>query len=239
MGTTGANMPIQITCQKCHKRFSVNDKFAGRTGPCPSCKNPIKIPDKSEEVVIHSPDVGPKDSSGKAVLAPIEREEVKASPVAIVGIVGAILLSIIAAVALRFLYPQPEDATAIEPATLWWILAVGATLVAGPIVLAGYWFLRDDELEPYSGGELALRVAICAAVYAVLWGAYALVKAQIFKGAEPPMFAFAAIGPAIGSIGALTSLATLDFDFTTGFIHYAFYLLVTVLFCFIIGVPAY
>ncbi len=239
LGTTGANMPIQVTCQKCHKRFSVNEKFAGRTGPCPACKTPIKIPEKNEEVVIHAPEnLGPKDSTGKAVLAPIEREEVNASPVAIVGIVGAIILAIIAAVALRFVYPQPEDATAVDP-TLWWILAAGAIVVAGPIVLAGYWFLRNDELEPYRGGELALRVSICAAVYALLWGAYALLKVQIFKGAEPPMFAFAAIGPAIGGIGALVSLATLDFDFTTGIIHYAFYLLVTVLFCFVIGVPAY
>lgn len=233
-------MPIQITCQKCHKRFSVNDKFAGKSGPCPSCKSTIKIPDKNEEVVIHAPEnLGPKDSSGKAILKPIEREEVKTSPVAVVGIVGAIIVSIVAAVALRFLYPQSAEATAIEPATLWWILAAGSVLVAPPLALAGYWFLRNDELEPYRGGELALRVLICAAVYAALWGGYALLKAKMFPNAAPEMYAFAFIGPAFISVGALAALATLDFDFGTGAIHYAFYLLVTVLFCFIVGVPAY
>lgn len=232
-------MPIQITCQKCHKRFSVNDKFAGKSGPCPNCKSTIKIPEKSEEVVIHAPEnLGPKDSSGKAILQPIEREEVKTSPVAVVGIVGAIILAIIAAVVLRFQFPPGAEDGAIAQ-TLWWILAVGAVLLAPPLALAGYWFLRNDELEPYRGGELALRVLICAVVYAALWGGYALMKAKLFPNAPPQMFAFMLIGPAFLGVGALASLATLDFDFGTGAIHYAFYLLVTVLFCFIIGVPAY
>ena len=112
-------------------------------------------------------------------------------------------------------------------------------MVAGPIVLAGYWFLRNDELEAYQGGELAVRVLICAVVYAALWGGYALLKAKMFPNAPPEMYAFALIGPAFVGVGALAALATLDFDFGTGAIHYAFYLLVTVLFCFIIGVPAY
>ena len=232
-------MPIQITCQKCHKRFSVNDKFAGKSGPCPNCKSTIKIPEKNEEVVIHAPEnLGPKDSSGKAILKPIEREEVKTSPVAVVGIVGAIILAIIAAIALRFQFPPGAEDAAIDP-TLWWILVAGAVLLAPPLALAGYWFLRNDELEPYRGGELAIRVLICAVVYAALWGGYALMKAKMFPNAPPQMFSFAWIGPAFVSVGALAALATLDFDFGTGAIHYAFYLLVTVLFCFIIGVPAY
>ena len=69
-------MPIQVTCPKCLKRFQVSDKFAGKEGPCPNCKNVIKVPDKSEEVVIHAPDDGaPKDRSGKSVLKPITRKE--------------------------------------------------------------------------------------------------------------------------------------------------------------------
>lgn len=233
-------MPIQVTCQKCHKRFSVNEKFAGKSGPCPNCKEVIKIPEKEDEVVIHAPEnLGPKDSSGKAILQPIEREEVEAKPVAVVGIVGAIIVAVLAAIALRFMYPQQPDATAIEPASLWWILAVGATLLAPALVLSGYWFLRNDELEPYQGGELAIRVLICAVIYAALWGAYALVKTKVFNNAELEMFHFAFIGPALLGIGGFTGLATLDLDFGNGAIHYAFYLLVTVLFCFIIGVPAY
>lgn len=231
---------ITVTCQNCHKRFSVSEKFAGKSGPCPSCKKTIKIPEKGDEVVIHAPiPSGPVDSTGQAILKPIEREEVDASPVAIIGIVGAIIVSIITAIVLRMQFPQPADATAVEPALLWWILFAGAIILAPPLVLAGYWFLRDDELEPHRGSELALRVAICAAIYAALWGAYALLKAKMFPNAPPQMFHFAFIAPAFLGAGGVAGLATLDLEFGNGALHYAFYLLVTVLFCFIIGVPIY
>ena len=231
---------ITVTCQKCHKRFSVSEKFAGKSGPCPACKTTIKIPEKSEEVVIHAPiPTGPVDSTGQAVLKPIEREEVNASPVAIIGIVGAIVVSIIAAIVLRMQFPQPADATAVEPGSLWWILFAGAILLAPPLVLAGYWFLRDDELEPHRGSELAIRVCICAAIYAALWGAYAIMKAKLFPNAPPEMMAFAAIGPVFIGAGGTAGLATLDLDFMTGAIHYGFYLLVTIVFCFVVGVPIY
>lgn len=233
-------MPIQITCQKCHKRFAVSEQFAGKSGPCPNCKEVIKIPEKADEVVIHSPDnYGPTDSSGKAILKPIEREEVQSSPVAVIGIVGAIIVAVIAAIALRMLYPQAADATKVEPAMLWWILFGGAILLAPPLVMAGYWFLRNDELEPHRGNALLLRVLVCAAIYAALWGAYALVKARVFPNSPPEMFHFAFLGPAFLAAGGTAGMASLEMDFGSGAIHYAFYLLVTVLFCFVIGVPVY
>ena len=69
-------MPIQVTCPKCFKRFQVSEKFAGKTGPCPNCKSQIKVPEASEEVVIHAPeDDAPKDRSGQSVLKPLKREE--------------------------------------------------------------------------------------------------------------------------------------------------------------------
>ena len=189
-------MPIQVTCQKCHKRFTVNEKFAGKSGPCPNCKTIIAIPIKEDEVVIHAPEAyGPTGTTGKNVLRPIEREEVEATPVAVLSIMGMIIVSGVAALVLRFLFPQPPDANAVEPATLWWILAGGAISLAPPLVWAGYWFLCNDELEPYRGGELVVRVSICALIYAVLWGVYALVKAKGFPNAPPEMYHFAIIGP--------------------------------------------
>ena len=196
-------MPIQVTCQKCHKRFSVSEKFAGKTGPCPNCKATIKVPDKSDEVVIHAPEsFGPTDSSGKAVLKPIEREEVKTTPVAIVLIVGSIITSIIVALLLRAIYP--------DGSAPWALLAVGSLLLAPPLALAGYWFLRNENLEPHRGGSLAIRVMICAVLYAALWGGYALAKHFLFGGNQPQMFHFALIGPALLGAGGAIGLATLD-----------------------------
>ena len=233
-------MPIQVTCQKCHKRFNVSDQFAGKTGPCPNCKATIRVPDKSDEVVIEAPEAyGPQDAEGKAVLKPIEREEVEANPVWIVGIVGSVIVAVIGALALRFLYPQSETAIHVDPPMLWWILAAGSFLLAPPLVYAGYWFLRNDELEPHKGRELAVRVLICATLYATLWGLYALMKHYLFPNSSPEMFHFAVIGPVFIGIGGVVGLATMELDFGTGAMHYVFYLLVTVLFCFLVGVPAY
>lgn len=231
-------MPIQITCQKCHKRFSVSEKFAGKSGPCPNCKTTIKIPEKDEEVVIHAPDnYGPTDSAGNAVLKPIEREEVEANPVAIVGIVGGIIVAIVAAIAMRMLFSPTEDG-GVDP-TLWWMLFGGAILLGPPLAWAGYWFLRNDELEPHKGTELLVRSLVCGLIYAALWGGYALLKAKYFELSPPEMFHFAFIGPVLLGAGGTTGMASMELDFGSGAMHYAFYLLVTVLFCFVIGVPVY
>jgi hypothetical protein len=48
-------MAISVVCSTCQARFKVSDKFAGQTGPCPKCKNPIKIPKASSDVTIHDP----------------------------------------------------------------------------------------------------------------------------------------------------------------------------------------
>ena len=73
-------MPIPVTCPGCLTRFTVSDKYAGKTGPCPKCKKELVVPDKSQEVVVHAPEVsGPKDSKGVAVLKPLKRAEFKLS----------------------------------------------------------------------------------------------------------------------------------------------------------------
>lgn len=37
-------MPIRVQCPQCRAEFQVNEKFAGKKGPCPKCKNTIEIP---------------------------------------------------------------------------------------------------------------------------------------------------------------------------------------------------
>ena len=77
-------MPIRVTCTKCHTRFNVSDKFAGKSGPCPKCKSTIQIPNKEDEVIIEAPKPkGPVDTSGKSILKPIRRKETKLSSVQI------------------------------------------------------------------------------------------------------------------------------------------------------------
>jgi hypothetical protein len=97
--------------------------------------------------------------------------------------------------------------------------------------LAGYLFLRDDELEPFRGVSLWTRVGIVSLVYALIWG----IVGYWIKGylLEVPAFEESyqmgiAIAGMIG-IGAFAAHVGLDLDIWSAAFHYGLYLLVTVL----------
>lgn len=222
-------MAIDVTCTKCLTRFQVSDKFAGKKGPCPKCKAIITVPDKTQEVVIHAPEVsGPTDSTGQAVLKPLTRKEVLLSAPVIGGIVGAVLLVLLIAVVLRIQYPGGK----IPPL----VTVLGAVLLAPPLVFAGYTFLRDDELEPYRGLELILHLIAPSVVYPGLWGLYWAVFAYLASSHITPNWYVAAFAlPVLVGIGAFTAQASLDFELSTGALHYSLYLATTVLLRLILG----
>ncbi len=219
-------MPIDVTCPNCHKRFKVSDKFAGKEGPCPSCKGKIKIPELTEQVVVHAPEVhGPKGKSGQPVLKPITRTETRFSPI-MAGVVGVcVLVALGGAVALR----------SYKGDVSWQVLAVGAALLGPALAWGGYSFLRNDELEPYRGRSLLLRALICGVAYALLWGAYALVRKYLFDDSIE-LFHLAFVVPPFVVVGGLAAFSTLDLDFGNAAIHYGMYVLVTVALCWIAGV---
>ncbi len=225
-------MPIQVTCPGCHTRFRVSDHFAGKTGPCPKCKAPIRIPDKSDEVIIHATeDYGPISAEGKPVLKPIERRETRLSRVEVVAIVGSIVLVLVVA----FLLGPTVQSGARLGRTL--VLGLGAVALAPPLVWAGYSFLCDTELEPYRGMALALRVAICALVYAALWGVYAFFAWNLLGALSPEIWHLAFALPALVGAGAVAPFASLDLDYTSACFHYGLYLFVTIMLRLVMGLP--
>lgn len=227
-------MPIAIICPGCHARFSVDDKFAGRQGPCPKCKATISIPKKSEEVVIHAPEpAGPKNAAGVSVLKPIKRAETRIPlPLLIGGIVAATAIFGLA-VAARFLAPRVEGEVQIA----WPILATTAILVAPPLVYMLYSFLRDDELAPHRGTALILRVAICSLVYAALWGLRWYLGVQLDWTGPLEMYQALVLIPVMLIPGALAALASLELDATNAGLHCAGYLGITVLLRVLAGLP--
>jgi hypothetical protein len=206
----------------------VNEKFAGKEGPCPKCKQKIKVPDKSEEVVVHAPEqFGPKDQQGRAVLKPIGRTDTKITPILAVAIGAAILVALVVALLLR----SYEGNVPVS------ILAIGALALAPPLVMGGYSFLRDDELEPYRGKALFIRVGICSIAYAALWAVFAWVPPLVFLELDKlELFHLLFIIPPIAALGGVASLASLDLDFGSALVHYALYVLVCILLCFVMGV---
>lgn len=243
-------MPIQVSCPSCKKSFQVSDQFAGKQGPCPNCKTPIKIPKPqqakaptaptapgkqpakadgnpgvkadptkpaiaAEDIKIHAPDtIGPKTSTGRAVIKPVLRKETKVEAVPVVIIVVSTLLAFAVAWILRKPLGQQIP-----------FRAIGLLLVSPPLALGGYWFLRDDELEPYRGRALWLRAGVCAIVYVALWGGYLLLPAD----ATGDAWSWIYLGPPFFLVGAGIAYFALDLEIGNAFFHYCFYVLVTML----------
>lgn len=221
-------MAIAVVCPGCKKSFNVSDQFAGKKGPCPQCKTIITIPEKKTEVVIHAPETeGPKGSDGRPVLRPIFREEAKVTPM-MWGIIGGIAFAVLlGAVMLRVFFPDHDIPRVV--------LAIGALLLAPPVALAGYSFLRDQELEPYRGNAIILRIAILSVIYVLLWGLYDWIPGLLEIDIEPMHLTF--ILPVMVAIGGFAAFATLDLEYGNGALHYGLYLLVTLMLCFIAGWP--
>jgi hypothetical protein len=120
------------------------------------------------------------------------------------------------------------------------LLVLGALVLAPPVVWAGYGFLRDDEIEPFRGLELWIRLGICSLVYALLWGLVPLIAAYGLRLDELELVHMAFLVPVLIGLGAFTAYASLDFEFGMGALHYGFYLAVTVVLRLILGLsPMY
>ena len=217
-------MAILVVCPGCKKSFNVDDKFAGKTGPCPKCKTKITIPEKKAEVTIHAPDEfsgGGKSVTGKLLLKPIARQQTRIKPVMAAVIGGAVVAAIIWALVVRLV--------AADAAALRYLLSgLGLLLVSPPLAVAAYTFLRDDELEPYRGRQLYIRAVVCAMVYMILWAVFVYVKVGPMENKiELPMWFL--IAPPLLIVGAMAGKFSLDLETSNGFFHYAFYVAVTMI----------
>jgi len=217
-------MSILVVCPGCHKRFKVNDKFAGQSGACPECKATIKVPSKDEEVKVHAPTEfagGGRSRTGELITKPIARVQSKLQPVATAAIVGGVLaVLLITWVAGEMI----QSSFAVR--------AIGLLLVSPPLVLAGYSFLRNEDLEPYRGTSLYVRAAVCSLAYLVLWGIYAYVAPAMLTG---ELWEWMFVVPPFLVTGGLIALACLDLDFGNGFFHYTFYVLASILLRWVAG----
>jgi hypothetical protein len=218
-------MSILIICPGCRAQFRVGDQNAGKQGPCPKCKVLITVP-KPEEVKIHVPEEfssGGKTLKGQLVTKPIAREKTKLSPVVAVAIGGGVLVGLIIAWILGDLIAGNL------------IVSGAATLVVSfPLVLAAYLVLRDDELEPYRGMVLWIRVSICSVIYAALWAGFIFVPDDFRAQGMYWLF----IAPPFVLLGTATAWAALDLSPENAALHYTFYVLMTLLLRWLTGMPA-
>jgi hypothetical protein len=207
----------------------VGDQHAGKTGACPKCKGQIQIPAAGDEVIIHAPEseAGAKDATGRNVLKPLKRKETKFKLNAALVIGGAVILTVAIAFLLGNSKGEIGDA-------MTYVLAGGAILLGPPLAYAGYFFLRDDELEPYRGVDLLIRCTACGLVYAGLWGLYWYLGYQIFgseaysiEGLE--LYQLGILTAVMIGIGTGTAVVCFDLEPLTAFFHFALYFGATVL----------
>jgi hypothetical protein len=226
-------MPINVTCPGCLKRFKVDDKWAGKQGPCPNCKKTIVIPKKEEEVVIHAPEhseAGAVGAGGRHALKTYKRKDTKFQPLVFTAVLGAVLVAVFVAIVLRSMGEISMVMT-----------GVGAAVLGPPLAWAGYTFLRDAELEAYTGIPLMLRSLACGLVYALLWGIFMFLGQRFFgdafgKGLE--IWQMVVLVVPIFAAGTLAAYASFDLDPGSAFFHCALYFAVTVMLRLVAGLPA-
>ncbi len=209
-------MPIRVTCTRCHTRFNVSEKFAGKEGPCPKCKAKIRVPDKAEEVVIAAPKTaGPVNSQGQSVLKPLRRKETKLSRFQLTLIAVSIIGFLVIAFVMQIMIPDKNRFPI-------WLLGASAFLVAPPLIFVAYAFLREQDLEPFARSELWARVAICTVVYALTWIAMPLAAFAFNDSYEVGSYVIAGI--AMLGIGGVTGMLCFDLDYFMGSVHYGLYM---------------
>lgn len=215
-------MPISVLCPGCKTRFSVSDQFAGKEGPCPKCKTKIKVPaapPPTQEVKVHAPEEftsGGKTKTGAPSVKPISRQEVRLRPVPLAIGIGGTLAAFAAAYFLRA--PLGEQL----------LLRGGLLLLISPlIVVAGYSFLRNDELEPYRGFALGLRAAIAGACFVGLWAGYYFGSGYIPPDLATASYSWLYLWPPFILLGGVVAWVAMELDYTSGVLLYVFYLFVT------------
>jgi hypothetical protein len=230
-------MPISVVCPSCQARFSVSEKFAGKQGPCPKCKNKITVPMPVEEVKIHAPEdfsggstTVKKDAKGRSVMKPIAREKFVVSTTQYALWAGVVLGTLAAGFVVRLIWPGGTAPV--------WLIALGAYVLAWLVSYPAYAVFRDRELEGLSGVQLIQRIAIVATIYAAVWGVLAVVQGAFFPHPSFGILQFLIIAPAPCLMAALACHALLELELGPAVMHFAFYLAVTVLFRLIIGLPA-
>jgi hypothetical protein len=221
-------MPIPVICNSCKARFTVSDQFAGRTGPCPKCKQPIKIPEVAvKAVTIHEPDapVASSAATGRPPLAPIRRTD---KPVPLLAFAATAAGALVVA-GLAWITGMTAGPAGLPE----WLLLAAAFVIAIPCVLLGYAAVRNRELEPFRGRALLARSLACAAVYAGLWA----IKGALPAEATAELWQWLYLGPMFVISGAIAALAAFELDWGSAVAHFSLYAMLTAFLRWLLGLP--
>jgi prepilin-type processing-associated H-X9-DG protein len=83
-------MPIPYSCPHCGKQFSVDDQYAGQTGPCANCGKPITIPVPAASAYGYAPQPAKGGGGSGAVIAILAVGLI--AGICVIGVLVALLL---------------------------------------------------------------------------------------------------------------------------------------------------
>lgn len=206
-------MAIRVICPGCMSSFEVDDRFAGKKGPCPKCGHIIEIP--KEKLVIHAPDMVTDGKKTRAVGH-------DAKPIAMKRFVWTgkdvfwSILGSLGVISLLFLIG------AVHNHVLSTIVgAIAAFGIAYPICDFGYMLIRDEnDLEMFLGNERHKRALFAALVFGASWIVFEIFVA--FLGGQGAITCLYMIG--LGAIGAIGALVFFDCNYGKAFLVYLMFM---------------
>lgn len=221
IATERVGMAIFVVCPGCRTRFTVSDKFAGKSGPCPKCKTTIQIPKLEEQVVIHEPEMfggGGRTTTGELVLKPIARVERRVTPVMVLSVVGAIVVVLVGTLVL--------GSVGVFKGQVW-LQAIGLALVTLPTSAGAYEFLRHQEdLQPLRGRRLWARAAACTLGYLLVWWAF---NRAVATFVTEELWTWAIVLPPAFALGAFVAFLAFEIEYTSGLLHFTLFALIAVI----------
>ncbi len=157
--------------------------------------------------MIHAPEEasGPKDAAGRPVLKPIEFQDTKVTRKGLVIGIGSVAVALIGAIVARFTGGLP----------MFGVVAV-AILLAPPLAWAAYTVLREQELEPFIGQELLVRVLISSVTLVALWFLYWWLPPYLLDADSISKMSWVVSGIALTLLllaGGFASMLVFEFDY--------------------------
>ena len=217
-------MPLHVICPGCLKRFQVSERFAGKQGPCPNCAAIISIPKEAVSILETDGTESNNDEEQRVISPPLTRIDMEFDPVQakryMLGVLGVLLLAFLLGCIPMY---------AVFRSLLG---LLGLCLVAFPMVLFGYHFLRDrEQIFAFTGEELYRRTGTVAAGYVILWFGFEYCLAAIQADLVVACFYFSAFAV----LATLLCHPLLQMNTSDAFLHYGIFAFSVVFLRFLIG----
>ncbi|MDO5566613.1 MAG: hypothetical protein Q4G59_08145 [Planctomycetia bacterium] len=208
-------MAINVICPGCMTRFQVDDRFAGKKGPCPKCGHIIEIP--KENLVVHAPDDITTDAAGN----PTVRRGQDVRPILQSRFIFTKLQVFLGLVGIAVVVAASVYLASWQPGSTKNMIGLAGTFLLGfPLAAFGYMMVReDDDLEIFLGNELYKRSFLTACCFGISW----LVLEWLVSYLDPGPLVFIYIVP-VALLGSLGAMIVFDTEFGKAVMIYCVFL---------------